>query len=88
MTENFPSPKRFKFISKAEVCAVFGFSRSTLYRRVDNGLLPPTVNFGGNYSRWVASEIDAVFCAMVAGKTESDVKALVVDLVEERQTLN
>ena len=76
----------FKFLSKSDVIGVFGFSRSTLYRRVDDGLLPPAVNFGGNYSRWVASEVEAVFRAMVAGKSQGEVTALVVVHVEQRQT--
>jgi len=77
-----------RFLDKTEVCAMFGFTRSTLYRRVSSGLLPPSVHFGGNMSRWISTEADAVFKAMASGKTEGEVKALVVGLIEQRETLH
>jgi prophage regulatory protein len=75
----------FRFINLKEVCGIFGFSRSTLYRRIDAGLIPPVVTFGGNFSRWVESEVQEVFQAMVAGWSEDQVRELVADLVEQRK---
>ncbi len=79
------SQSGLKFLSKKEVASVFGFSVSTLYRRVDDKLAPPPVKFGGNFSRWVAGEVHAVFNAMVAGKTEDQIRNMVSDLVEQRK---
>ncbi len=79
------TPTTVHIIRKPEVLQQFGFSRSTLYLRINNGLIPPPISLGGRAVGWLSNEIDSTLNAMVAGKTETEIKALIVELVELRK---
>jgi prophage regulatory protein len=57
-----------------------GDSRSTIYRKIQNGLFTRPVNRGGSSVAWPASEVDAINRARIAGKSDSDIRILVVEL--------
>ncbi len=48
-----------KLLNARDVCATFGISRATLYRRVDDGTFPRPIRFGGAV-RWLPADIEAV----------------------------
>lgn len=48
-----------KLLNARDVCATFGISRATLYRRVADGTFPHPVRFGGAV-RWTLSDVEAV----------------------------
>ncbi len=79
------TPQTVQILRKPDVLLRFGFSRSTLYLRISKGLLPPPISLGGNAVGWLSSEIDKALNAMIAGKSEAEIKALIIDLVELRQ---
>ena len=62
-----------------------GKSRSTLYRNIKSGLLTKPVEIGGDRVGWPANEIEAISKAMIAGKQEDEIKALVVQLEAARR---
>ena len=62
-----------------------GLSRSTIYDLVQRGLFPPPIKAGPKLALWVRSEISAWCAAQIAGKSEDDIKALIVSLVEARK---
>jgi prophage regulatory protein len=70
---------RFNYLSNAT-----GKTRSTIYRDIKVGLLPPPVKIGGDRSAWPEHEIDAINRARIAGKTDEQIKQLVSQLVEAR----
>ncbi len=59
-------------------------ARSTFYSYIAKGLLPPPVKLGERASGWLVSEIIAINKARILGKTDADIKKLVIELVESR----
>ncbi len=74
-----------QILRKPEVLQQCGFSRSTLQIRVNDGLMPPPISLGARAIGWLSHEIDSTLKAMIAGKTEAEIKALIIDLVELRK---
>ncbi|GAB1379755.1 helix-turn-helix transcriptional regulator [Pararhodobacter aggregans] len=70
-----------------DVCAVTGMARPTLYEAMAKGLFPRPIKLGANSSAWGAAEVNAWCAARLAGKSEDDLRALVVELTEARKRL-
>lgn len=70
-----------------------GLPRSTLYRKIGDGLFTKPVVLGqdknGEASRvgWPANEVQAIINARIAGKSDDEVKALVLELEAARALL-
>jgi len=62
-----------------------GYSRSTIYRRIDQGLFPRQVSLGGRCVGWPAAEVAAVIDAHIARKSNDDIRSLVLTLECQRQ---
>lgn len=62
-----------------------GKSRSAHYADVKAGLFVPPVNLGLRARGTPDDEVDALVAATIAGKTDNEVRALVVKLVAERK---
>jgi prophage regulatory protein len=61
-----------------------GHARSTVYLMVQRGLLPKAVKIGERSSAWPSDEIKAVNQARIAGKSEDEIRQLVIDLERQR----
>ena len=61
-----------------------GLPRSSFYSHVAKGLLPPSIQLGPRSVGWVETEINAVNVARILGKTDEEIKSLVMRLVKER----
>lgn len=72
-----------KFYSIEDVCSLTSFSRGGIYKQVKNGLLPAPIKWG-HASRWLVNEIQAVFSARLANKTDAEVRLLVKELHDAR----
>ena len=59
--ENFPVSG---FVTAAQVCKFYNFSRSKLYADVKNGKLPKPYKFGHRTARFKAEEIRAITVKM------------------------
>jgi prophage regulatory protein len=57
-----------------------GDSKSTLYRKIKEGLLTKPVKIGGERVAWPANEVQAINKARIAGKSDEEIKALVIEL--------
>lgn len=68
------------------VKAESGYSRSTIYLRIDQGLWPKPVSLGPRCVGWPAPEVAAMNAARIAGKTDDEIRALVVRLEADRKT--
>ena len=64
--------------------AVTGFSRSTIYLRITQGLLPTPVALGARAVGWPQAEIEAINRARIAGHGDAAIRTLVTALVAER----
>ena len=64
-----------------------GLSNATLYRRIREGLFPPSITLGNRAVGWLAHEVDTMLIAFAAGKSTEELQATVKSLLEKRQTL-
>lgn len=62
-----------------------GLSRSTIYLRIAQGLWPKPVNLGVRAVGWPSAEIAALNAARIAGKSDDEIRALVVKLEAARK---
>lgn len=63
-----------------------GYSRSTIYLRISQGLWTKQVSLGPRCVGWPASEVAALNAARIAGKTDAEIRALVAKLEAARKT--
>jgi len=61
-----------------------GNSRSTIYRNIQKGLLTSPVQIGGDRVAWPQNEIVALNQARIAGKSDEEIKQLVIELEAAR----
>jgi prophage regulatory protein len=64
-----------------------GESRSTIYRKISKGLFTKPVSIGGDRVAWPANEVQALINARIAGKSEEQIKALVIELEAARSNV-
>ena len=57
-----------------------GDSRTTLYRKIKRKLLTEPVQIGGRRVAWLQNEIAAINQARIAGKSDDEIKSLVIEL--------
>jgi prophage regulatory protein len=62
-----------------------GDSRTTIYRKIKAGLLTHGVVIGGGRVAWPANEIEALNKARIAGKSDEEIKQLVIELEAARR---
>ena len=63
-----------------------GKSKATIYRDIQKGLFMKPVNIGGERVAWPANEIQAINQARIAGKSDADIRLLVIELEAARGT--
>ena len=63
-----------------------GLSRSTIYLRIAQGLLTKPVSLGARAVGWPSDEIAAINAARIAGKTDEEVRTLVLKLEVARKS--
>jgi len=62
-----------------------GWSKSSLYNRIKDGLFPPQISIGDRAVAFIEHEVNAVIQAMIEEKTPKQIKALVADLIKQRK---
>jgi prophage regulatory protein len=83
MTHVFDSP--LTILRRKQVEAETGYSRSTIYLRISQRLWPRPVALGPRAVGWPAAEVAALNAARIAGKSEEQIRTLVVQLERERR---
>ena len=63
-----------------------GLSRSTIYLRIAQGLWTKPISLGARAVGWPSSEVAAINAARIAGKTDEEIRKLVVKLEAARKT--
>ena len=61
-----------------------GLPNSTIYYHIENGTFIKPIKLGERISGWLESEVDAIMGALIAGKDEAEIKALVQSLQNQR----
>ena len=73
-----------EIIRLPEVSRTTGLARSTIYLRIEHGLLPKPVSLGGKAVGWPVTEISQINAARIAGKSNEEIKRLVDELENQR----
>ena len=64
-----------------------GYSRSTIYLRISQGLWTKQISLGPRCIGWPASEVAALNAARISGKSDEEIRALVVKLEAARTSV-
>jgi prophage regulatory protein len=75
-----------KLLRLPHVLELRGKSRSAHYDDIQRGLMTPPVNLGGRSVGWPEYEITAINAALIAGKSETEIKELVKKLTADRKS--
>lgn len=67
-----------------EVRTRSGYSRSTIYQRISQGLWPRQVSLGPHSVGWPAHEVQALNAARIAGRSDDEIRTLVALLEAAR----
>lgn len=79
---------QLRILRKPEVLALTGFKKSTLYTRINEGLMPTPISLGGARAvGFIDHEIQAVLAAYCSGKSTTEIKLLVTELINKRSEL-
>ena len=63
-----------------------GYSRSTIYLRMSQGLWTRPVSLGARAVAWPAGDVVALNAARIAGKSDEQIRALVLKLEAARRS--
>ena len=72
-------------VRRKQVEADTGYSRSTIYLRISQGLFVKPVGLGARAVGWPAREVVALNAARIAGKSDAEIRALVAKLEASRK---
>ncbi len=70
-----------------KVMAFSGLSRSTVYLQISQGVFTHPVSLGARAVGWPELEVAALNAARIAGKSEDEIRELVVKLEAARKDL-
>jgi prophage regulatory protein len=71
-------------LRKPIVTSRTGFSRSTLHARINQGLFVTPISLGARAVGWPEHEVSQIIAAMIAGKSNDEIKELVINLIKMR----
>ena len=76
-----------QILRKPQVISLTGFSKSTLYNRIQAKLFPPPISLGARAVGFVQAECEAVLQAMIAEQSPEEIRALVQMLIKQRKKI-
>ncbi len=74
-----------RILREPNVTEARGISRSTMWVEIKKGLFPHPVRIGSRSVGWPESEVAAINRAIIAGKSEAEMRELVQRLESARQ---
>ena len=74
-------------IRKNEVLLRVGIKKSALYKKIHQGVFVPPIPIGSRAVAWVNDEVDCITTAMVAGKSDNELRAIVNELITRRNII-
>jgi prophage regulatory protein len=74
-----------RILRRPEVLELTGWSKSTLYNRIESQHFIKPISLGQRSIGFVSSEVNAVLSAMIQEKAPEEIKQLVQELINQRQ---
>lgn len=62
-----------------------GLSRSSIYKHIESGTFPRPVKLGPRAVGWLDVEINTLLAARIAGRSEAEIRELVITLEAARR---
>lgn len=81
-----PQASSFTLLRRKQVQALTGYSRSTIYLRISQGLFVRPVSLGARAVGFPAGEVEALNAARIAGKSDTQIRVLVQTLEAARSS--
>ena len=75
---------RLAILRRKQVETETGYSRSTIYLRISQRLWPKPVSLGPRAVGWPAAEVAALNAARISGKSDEQIRGLVLSLEQAR----
>jgi prophage regulatory protein len=63
-----------KFLRLPDVQAMFGLSRSSIYKSISEGLFPKPIPIGTRSVGWLAEEVETIFYARKNGRSNEEIR--------------
>ena len=76
--------KQTRILRRPEVLELTGWSKSTLYNRIESQHFIKPISLGLRSIGFVSSEVNAVLNAMIQEKSPEQIKQLVQELIQQR----
>jgi prophage regulatory protein len=76
-----------KLIRRPEVLALTARSKSALQLDEKAELFCPPISIGDRAVAYIKSEVEAIIQARIEGKPPQEIKALVIELIKQRQRI-
>lgn len=76
-----------QIIRRPDVLNMTGWSKSTLYNRINEGLFIKPISLGSKSVGFPYSEVQQIINFMVASKSQGELRQLVTDLINNRKKL-
>lgn len=73
-------------LRKKDVINELGLSTSTIYRQIHCGLFPKPIKVGKRAVGWPIQEINKLKSALIAGLADKDIRNLIADIHNERNS--
>jgi prophage regulatory protein len=73
-----------RILRRPEVLELTGWSKSTLYNRIESQHFIKPISLGERSVGFVSNEVNAILHAMIAEQTPTEIKALVQELIANR----
>ncbi|NHN36897.1 AlpA family phage regulatory protein [Pseudomaricurvus alcaniphilus] len=70
-----------------EVLGQTAWGSTTHHEKIKNGLFPPGLHIGPRAKAWPRHETQAIIAAIIAGKSDDQIRTLVRYLVDQRKKL-
>ncbi|MFO7593447.1 MAG: AlpA family phage regulatory protein [Pseudomonadota bacterium] len=75
-----------KYLTDHQAAERYGVSRTTPWRWTSAGLFPPPIRLSPGCTRWLSDEIELIDQARLAGKTDAEIRELVHEIMNRRQS--
>ncbi|PMN73764.1 helix-turn-helix transcriptional regulator [Enterovibrio norvegicus] len=72
-------------LNPSQACQMLGVSLSTLYRHVQKGLIPSSINLAPRSKAWLVSEIESILEARYCGYSDAEIAKFVGEIISNRK---
>jgi prophage regulatory protein len=79
--------KYYQLIRRHQVLALTARSKSSLHLDEKAQLICPPISIGDRAVAYIKSEVEAIIQARIEGKPPQEIKALVIELIKQRQRI-